>query len=134
MEERTIKMFRRKKKPLVLVVDDDEDTLLVYDKTLSKAGYDVVMARTGKESVEVARKDSPDIIIMDIMMPEADGISSILKLKAYDSTRDIPVIVATSVEEPDDRIAAENLGVAGYIVKRSNMDTLVNKIEEALKK
>ena len=125
---------RRKKSPLILVVDDDEDTLLVYEKTLSRAGYEVIMARNGKESVQMAKKESPDVIIMDIMMPEADGISSILRLKADDTTRDIPVIVATSVEETDDRIAAENLGVAGYIVKRSNMDTLITKIEGVLKK
>ena len=128
-------MFRRRKKsPLILVVDDDEDTLLVYEKTLSRAGYEVIMARNGKESVQMAKKESPDVIIMDIMMPEADGISSILRLKADDTTRDIPVIVATSVEETDDRITAENLGVAGYIVKRSNMDTLITKIEGVLKK
>ena len=128
-------MFRRRKKsPRILVVDDDEDTLLVYEKTLSRAGYEVIMARNGKESVQMAKKESPDVIIMDIMMPEADGISSILRLKADDTTRGIPVIVATSVEETDDRITAENLGVAGYIVKRSNMDTLITKIEGVLKK
>ena len=128
-------MFRKRKQvPKILVVDDDEDTLLVYEKTLSKAGYQVIMARNGKESLVRAKKDSPDVIIMDIMMPEADGISSILRLKADDATRNIPVIVATSVEETDVRITAENLGVAGYIVKRSNMDALITKIEGVLKK
>lgn len=124
----------RRKKIRVLVVDDDEDTLVVYDKTLSDAGYEVIMARNGKESVGTARKEKPDVIIMDIMMPEADGIGSILKLKGDDSTRSIPIIVATSVEETDDRILAENLGVDGYIVKRVNMDTLIDKIEKVLKK
>ncbi|MFC1570519.1 response regulator [Candidatus Omnitrophota bacterium] len=124
----------RKKKIRILVVDDDEDTLVVYDKTLSDAGYEVLMARNGKESVAVAKKEKPDVIIMDIMMPEADGIGSILKLKGDDSTRNIPIIVATSVEETDDRILAENLGVDGYIVKRVNMDTLTDKIEKVLKK
>jgi len=127
-------MFRgREKNPRILVVDDDEDTLLVYEKTLSRVGYEVIMARNGKESVLMAKKESPDVIIMDIMMPEADGISSILRLKSDGTTKNIPVIVATSVEETDDRIVAENLGVAGYIVKRSNMDTLITKIEEVLK-
>ena len=70
---------KRKKSPRILVVDDDEDTLIVYEKTLSRAGYEVIMARNGKESLIKAKKDSPDVIIMDIMMPEADGISSILR-------------------------------------------------------
>lgn len=124
----------RRKKIRVLVVDDDEDTLVVYDKTLSDAGYEVIMARNGKESVETAKKEKPDVIIMDIMMPETDGIGSILKLKGDNSTRSIPIIVATSVEETDDRILAKNLGVDGYIVKRVNMDTLIDKIEKVLKK
>ena len=118
----------------ILVVDDDEDTLVVYDKTLSGAGYEVLMARNGKQSVEVAKKEKPDVIIMDIMMPEKDGIGAILKLKGNDSTRNIPIIVATSVEETDDRILAENLGIDGYIVKRVNMDTLIDKIKKVLKK
>ena len=124
----------RKRKIRVLVVDDDEDTLRVYDKTLSDAGYAVLMARNGKESVEKARKEKPDVIIMDIMMPEADGINSIRKLKGNESTRSIPVIVATSVEETDDRILAENLGVDGYIVKSVNMGTLIDKIKKVTEK
>ena len=116
----------------ILVVDDDEDTLLVYDKNLSKAGYKVLKARNGQESLEKAKKNLPDVIIMDIMMPEADGISSILKLKTSEDTRNIPVIVSTSVEEAEDRVTAQNLGVAGYIVKKADMKTLTDKIEEVL--
>lgn len=125
-------MFRFKKTVTVLVVDDDEDTLVVYDRMLSKEGYKVITARNGKESLQRAAKDLPDVIIMDIMMPEADGISSILKLKTHENTRNIPVIVSTSVEEPDDRVAAENIGVAGYIVKSADMNVLIEKIEEVL--
>ncbi|MDP8298654.1 MAG: response regulator [Candidatus Tantalella remota] len=125
-------MFRRKSAVTVLVVDDDEDTLLVYDRMLSREGYRVIKARNGKESLEVAAKDLPDVIIMDIMMPKADGISSILKLKTNEGTRGIPVIVSTSVEEADDRVTAENLGVAGYVVKKADMQSLISKIEEVL--
>jgi len=123
-------MLRKKKK--VLVVDDDPDTLLVYEKTLSAAGFKVLKAMNGKQSLEEARKNRPDIIIMDIMMPEADGISSILKLKGDDRTSAIPVVVATSVEEMEDRTVADSLGVAGYFVKRANMDQIITKIEEIL--
>ena len=125
-------MLRKKNK--VLVVDDDADTLLVYEKTLSGAGYKVFKARNGEESLEQAKKYQPDIIIMDIMMPKADGISSILKLKGNERTSSIPVIVATSVEEMEDRTVADNLGVAGYFVKRANMDQIIRKIEEILEK
>jgi len=127
-------MFRLKKTVTVLVVDDDEDTLVVYDRMLSKEGYKVVQARNGKESLECAAKDIPDVIIMDIMMPKADGISSILKLKTNEDTRNIPVIVSTSVEEAEDRVTAENLGVAGYVVKKADMKGLIDKIEEVLKR
>jgi CheY-like chemotaxis protein len=127
-------IWKKEKRPTVLVVDDDIDTLFIYEKILSKEGYTVVKAGTGNEALKKADESAPHVIIMDIMMPEADGMNAILMLKSNKKTRDIPVIVATSVEEPEDREAARNLGVAGYIVKSADMAGLLAKIKEVLGK
>lgn len=127
-------IWKKETKPRVLIVDDDKDTLFIYEKILVKEGYTVLKAGTGREALEKAGESAPHVIIMDIMMPETDGMSAILMLKSDERTRDIPVIVATSVEEREDREAARNLGVAGYIVKRSDMAGLLAKIKEVLGK
>jgi two-component system, OmpR family, alkaline phosphatase synthesis response regulator PhoP len=125
-------MAKDKREITVLVVDDDEDTLMIYDKILAKAGYKILKARNGDESLSKAKDARPDIIVMDIMMPKSDGMSAILKLKSDERTRHIPVVVATSLEEPEDQTVARNLGVAGYIIKRSDMGNLLEKIKEVL--
>ncbi|MFC1480142.1 PleD family two-component system response regulator [Candidatus Omnitrophota bacterium] len=123
------------KKYTVLVVDDEEITLHVIKKILENARYRVVLAKNGKEALQQAKKYSPDVIIMDIMMPELDGISSILKMKAYTETKSIPIIVCTIVKEEDDKIIAQNLGAVDYIRKdQMNSKDLIEKIERALKK
>ena len=118
----------------VLIVDDDEDTLLVLERILSNADYKVFKARNGKECIEQAKEFSPDVILMDIMMPELDGIATVLKLKGIKETRSIPIIVCTAVKEDEDKIVAQNLGVADYVRKTPEMEGLIAKIERALNK
>lgn len=118
----------------VLIVDDDEDTLVTLERILSKANYEVFKVISGKECIEQAKKFSPDIIIMDIMMPELDGIASVLKLKSMKETRSIPIIICTAVKEGEDEIVARNLGVVGYVRKTPQMEGLIEKIEEVLNK
>jgi two-component system alkaline phosphatase synthesis response regulator PhoP len=123
-----------KKKPKILVVDDDEDMLLLIEKILSGAKYKVFKARNGNEGIEKARNIQPDIVVMDIMMPELDGIAAVLKLKSIRETRSIPVIMCTAVKEEEDEIVARNLGVSDYIRKTPQMQGLVEKIRKVLGK
>ena len=120
-------------KSLVLIVDDDTDILRVMKKRLSDAGFKVIEAKNGVESIEQATKHSPDIIIMDIAMPKLDGIGAILKMKALDKTRSIPVIVWTGIQEKDDEVMAKELEVTDY-VRKDNIQDLISKIENALNK
>jgi len=122
------------KKRKVLVVDDDEDMLRLLERILSKAKYKVLKAKSGKECIKQAKESSPDIIILDIMMPELDGIATILKLKSSKETRAIPIIMCTAVKEDEDEIVAQNLGVADYIRKGSELEGLIDKIEKVLTK
>ena len=122
------------KKYRALVVDDDEDMLLLLERVLSKARCKVFKAVSGKECIEQARRFSPDIIILDIMMPDLDGIATVLKLKSIQETRSIPIIMCTAVKEGEDEIVARNLGITDYVRKTPKMEGLVDKIERALNK
>jgi len=120
-------------KPLVLIVDDDVNILRVMRKKLSDAGYDIIEAKNGIESIEQATKYSPKIIVMDISMPKLDGIGAILKMKTLDKTRSIPIIVWTGIKEQEDEVIAQELGVVDY-VRKDNFPDLIEKIKKTLNK
>ena len=120
------------KKHKVLVVDDDKDMLSLLKKILSDSKYHVFQASNGKECIEKAKELSPDIIIMDVMMPELDGIATILKLRSQEDTRSIPIIMCTAVNESEDEIVARNLGAVDYVRKSPQMNELIARIERFL--
>ena len=118
----------------VLVVDDEPDFLKIILYRLEKIGYEVIAASNGKECIEQAKKFSPDIIILDIMMPGLDGIATLLKLKSIEQARSIPIVICTAVKEGEDEVVAQNLGVADYFRKSGRIEDLIASIERILKK
>jgi len=116
----------------ILVVDDDEDTLSAYERILRNADYKVFTARDGISAFREIRNVSPDVIIMDIIMPGMDGLTAITKVKNIAEENSIPIIVCTTVGSKDDEIAALNLGAAGYCRKTAGMDDLLQKIRKVL--
>jgi len=120
------------KRNKVLIIDDDENMLFLLKEILSDAKYKVFTAKSGKEGIEQAKKLCPDIIILDIMMPELDGLATILKMKSKEETRSIPIIMCTAVKEGEDEIVARNLGVADFCRKTAQMEGLLEKIERVL--
>ena len=82
-------------KKKILIVDDEKDILAVLEKRLSGAGYDVVKASSGKEAIILARKEQPDLIVLDIVMPEIDGPMVAETLKQDVNTKNIPIIFLT---------------------------------------
>lgn len=120
------------KKNKILIVDDDEDMLSLFNSILSDFKYNVIQAKNGIECLEKAKKYVPDIIIMDVMMPELDGIATVLKLRSEETTRHIPVIMCTAVKESEDEILARNLGAVDYVQKTPQMNDLIARIERVL--
>jgi len=91
-------MRKGKDMPLkILVVDDEEDTLKILDIELRSEGYEVITARNAGEAMEQARKFSPDLIVMDILLPDMNGAEAVKMLKVDPQTKDIPVIFLTAV-------------------------------------
>ena len=80
----------------ILIVDDDKDVIDLVRFIAGKEGYRVVTAEDGKEGLELAVKEKPELVIMDIMMPELDGHTATVELSRQDATRDIPVIILTA--------------------------------------
>jgi len=108
----------------MLIAEDDEHLRLLYKRTFSDDGYKVLLARNGREAVTKARKQKPDIIIMDIRMPGLDGLDAMNEIKSH--SKDIPVIINTAYPLYQDDFAA--WPAAAYILKSSDLDNLKSAV------
>src|SRR5918911_217723 len=102
---------------LLLVVDDMVDNLVVISLNLQQQGYRVVTAANGEEAIRVASLSQPDLILMDIGMPELDGLEATRRIRASEQLRTVPVIAVTAFSTDGFRRAAYDVGFEGYMVK-----------------
>lgn len=119
---------------LILVVDDEEDIRQNVAEILELAGYSTVMAAHGKEAIELAHKQVPDLIICDIMMPELDGYGVLHLLRKNTATQYVPFLFLTAKTEPADFRKGMNLGADDYLPKPCDDIELLNAVELRLKK
>ena len=101
----------------VLLVEDNEDNRIIYSTVLRHVGYGVVEALDGVRAIELARSVKPDIILMDISIPEIDGWEATRILRQDPDTRDIPIVALTAHALADDRERATALGFSAYLAK-----------------
>jgi len=118
--------------PLVLVADDDNNLRKILCIFLKNARYDTVEAANGREALNMAKSQSPDLILMDIMMPLLDGFTVCKLLKDDPETRRIPVLICTAKNRKEDLVAAIKAGAEDYIIKPFTRETVLGKIEKAL--
>jgi two-component system alkaline phosphatase synthesis response regulator PhoP len=122
----------------ILVVDDELDVLKVLSKELSVAGYDVVTATTGKQGIKQAQDTLPDLILMDILLPDIGGADAVKVIKSYPELKDKPVIfltaMVTATEEQNDALKI-HVGDAWYetVAKPYDKADLFSKIQKKLK-
>ena len=116
----------------ILVADDDEDLLQALDFTLSQNGYNVIQAKDGAETIVEALESKPDLILLDIMMPNLDGFTACRELKNREDTKRIPIIMLTAKGEVEDIKTAFRAGANDYVVKPFIMEQVLEKIEELL--
>lgn len=95
-------------------------------------GYEVITASNGRDAIELAKTHKPDLIMLDIMMPDLNGWQALQALKKEESTRDIPVVMASVMEKDQDIKMSLSLGAADYIVKSQDTDKIVDKIKTIL--
>lgn len=107
------------KKPLLLIVDDVQKNLQILG-TLLKEDYQINLATNGKMAVEMVKKNLPDLILLDIMMPEMDGFETCMELKKQNEFKDIPIIFLTARSNPEDIVKGFEMGAVDYITKPFN--------------
>jgi len=117
----------------ILVVDDEEDLVKTMSFRLKSAGYDVIVACDGHEALEKARKEKPDLIILDLMLPKLDGYNVCRMLKFDENYKNIPVIMLTARVQEDDKKLGTKVGADAYITKPFHYEEVLAKIKELLK-
>ncbi len=121
----------------ILIVEDNEDNQELMRFLLERAGYDVMSVENGLQGVEAARNEKPDIILMDLSLPELDGWSAARQIKADPELNNIPMIAVTAHTLPGDRRKALDAGFDSYISKPINIhmfDITVGKVLEQKQK
>lgn len=114
----------------ILVVEDNMDNYELVRFILERAGYDVFLAVNGRDGVDAARLQKPDMILMDLGMPEMDGWNATEKLKSDNSTKFIPVYALSAYTLPSDRKRALEAGCDGYLTKPIHMQSFLDAINE----
>lgn len=125
-------MAEPRSQPLVLVADDDNNLRKILCLFLRNAHYETVEAANGREALQMAKSQAPDVILMDIMMPLLDGFTVCKLLKDDPDTKRIPVLICTAKNRKEDLVAAIKAGAEDYIIKPFTKDTVLSKIEKAM--
>ena len=118
----------------ILVVDDDRQSVKMMQVLLENNCYEVIIARDGREGLEKAKTENLDLIILDVMMPEIDGIKVCRTLKFDYRYKKIPIIILSTLDQEDDFKVGKEAGADAYITKPYNATILLAKIEELLEK
>ncbi len=107
----------KKAKNKILIVEDDAVISAMYKSKFESDGFEILIASDGADGLELAKKEKPNIIMMDIIMPRMDGFSVLAELKKASQTKNIPVIMLTNLGTDEDKDKAKKLGVVDYLVK-----------------
>lgn len=122
----------------ILIVDDEKLLLDLYHDILVENGFEVIMTTNSKEGIELAKKEMPDVILLDILMPEMNGFDVAKILKSDDTMKNIPIYLLTNLPEESSSDKAKELGVSGYMMKAmtepSKLAEEMKNIQNQLKK
>lgn len=117
----------------LLIIDDDPDILELLKYNLSREGYKVTCVDTGEKGLKILKTKTPDLIILDIMLPGMDGIDIIKTITSNYKTRDIPVIILSAKTDETDIIIGIELGAADYVTKPFSVKVLIAKVKALLR-
>ncbi len=128
-------------KSTILIVDDSPANLELLSDFLEDSGFNLLAAEDGHTALEIAAKENPDLILLDVMMPNLDGFETCRRLKANRATKEIPVIFSTALSETEDKVKAFKIGAADYVTKpfefaeilaRINTHLSIRKLQKSL--
>jgi DNA-binding response OmpR family regulator len=116
----------------ILIVDDEPQATTLLEMLLSSRGYKTVAVNESSEAIQVARETDPDLVILDLMMPEPDGFKVCRMLRADSRFMLTPILIITALDDTDSRIVAFGAGADDYLIKPYNVDELVTIIKALL--
>lgn len=120
----------------VLIVEDDEDLAYMLEYNLSKNGYHAVTALNGQVACQMIEKDSPDLLLLDILLPDVNGwqICEIIRNSDQEEIREIPIIMLTALGSPEDKLKGIELGADDYIPKPFSIKELLFKVDRPIRR
>ena len=120
-------------KKKILIVEDETTLQEALTEFLSAEGFEVLSALDGEKGLELAKSEKPDLVILDIILPKKDGYEILTEIKGGEDTKNIPVILLTNLESPEDIDKAFEKGASTYLVKSNyKLEEVVKKIKETL--
>lgn len=119
----------------ILFIEDEPNLQKAIGEVLKQEGFEILAALDGEKGLEVAKKEKPDLILLDLILPKKDGFEVLRDLKADKELKDIPVIILTNLEGTGDVEKALDLGATTYLVKANyELEDVLKKIKEVLEK
>jgi DNA-binding response OmpR family regulator len=118
---------------LVLLVDDSTVSNFLMQSILEDRGYSVLAVSNGKDALDLLKVEIPDLIILDIMMPELNGFGVLESVKKYEETTNIPILILTARNNQKDQEKAISMGAADYVIKPVDIDDVVARVDRLVK-
>ena len=119
--------------PRILVVDDQPINVQLLKRKLEREGMQVIVAYSGQEALDLVARDKPELILLDVMMPEMDGIEVCQRLQANEETRSIPVIFVTARSSKEGKLEGLGVGAVDYITKPIDLDETLARVQTQLR-
>ncbi len=120
-------------KQRILIIEDDGFLASIYAQKLEVEGFEVSFATNGEDGIKLAHKDSPDLVLLDLLMPKMNGFEVLEQMKADSSLTSIPVLILTNLGQKEDVERCIKLGAAGYVIKAHSLPhETVRRIKEIL--
>jgi two-component system, cell cycle response regulator DivK len=116
----------------ILIVEDNEKNMYLMSFILGKSNYEIIKANSGEEGVELALKEKPDLILMDIQLPGIDGLEAIKRIRKLNLDSEVPIIAVTSYAMSGDREKLMKGGCTGYIEKPINIESFLSEVKKYL--
>lgn len=116
----------------ILVIEDNSDNFRLISYALSRYGYEIIHAQSGEEGIEIAKREKPFFIIMDINLPGIDGLEATKKIREIEEIKDIPIIAITSFAMAGDREKVLSAGCNGYFEKPIDPLTIIESIHKII--
>ena len=130
----TLIASRKQIMPKIIVVDDDKTSTTLFEQVLLMNKYEVITLNESSRTLEIVENEKPDLIILDLMMPEPDGFKVCRMLRAQPQFRLTPIIIVTALNDLDSKLVAIGAGATDYLVKPFHIDQLYSMIEKQLQK